>query len=549
MKKSTQNFNKSPLIFIIIKYLANIAKQELFLIILCFILLIVSFFINLGAQPLLLEEPRRAIIALEMIFNKNLVVPTELGEFYYNKPPLWNWMIIFSFKLFGNYSEFAVRFFTVVSLLIMGLLVFLAGKKFVNLKFGVYSSLLLLISIDLYFYYSNLGEIDIFYSLITFSSFLVLFVFYENKKFLFLFLSFYFLGALGFLTKGLPTIAFTGISIIAFFIYNKEFKRLFCWQHFLGILIFIGVIAGYFYLYSRHNNVKLYLSELISQASGRTTGATKDRAFIEHFLIFPFETLKNLLPCAIFIVYIFRKKFIRTIKENRLIETFMLLFLVNILLYWFSPGTRQRYIYMLFPLIISVITYFYVKFRYNDKIKDLIVDYCMGITIAFLILISFSLPIIPLLNQFRGMILLSIISLLILGRLLYIFLRNKHLRLISFILAMIILRFIYNFTVLPYRTHDSRAQVLKDTALQIHKLTNGFPLYIYKKSNCPNNYVYYLERERQKILVRKSKLTENEYYIVNAGYKILKPHKIIYDFTDGKGNTSYLIKITADENI
>ncbi len=549
MKKNTLSYKIALSIVNAVKYLTNIVRQETFLIISCVILLIISLFINLGMQPLFLEEPRRAIVALEMLFRNNLIVPTELGEFYYNKPPLWNWMIILSFKIFGNYSEFAVRFFSVLSLLAMGLLLFLAGKKFVNAKFGIYSSLLFLVSIDLYFYYSHLGEIDIFYSLITFSSFLALFIFYKNKKFLLLFISFYFLCALGFLTKGLPTIAFAGISLLVFFIYYRDFRRLLSWQHLTGILIFCVITAGYLYLYSRHNNVREYLNELILQASGRTTGATKDRGFFEHFSLFPFETLKNLLPGAILIVYLFHKNFRDTIRENKFIETCMLLFLANILLYWISPGTRQRYVYMLFPLIVSVFTYFGLKFRYNKKYntkyRDIFIDYVMGIFIALLILLSFSLPIIPALNPFKGILLLSLVSMLILGRLLYDFLRNEHLRIIIFIFAVIILRFIYNFTVIPYRTHDSRAQALKDTAVHIYELTGTNPLYIYKKSKCPMNCVYYLEREREQMLVRKNHLSENEYYITDVRYNIDKPHTVIYIVENDDDRALCLIK-TSD---
>ena len=488
---------------------------------------------------------RRAIISMEMLFRNNLIVPTELGEFYYSKPPLWNWIIILSFKIFGNYSEFAVRFFSVLSLLATGLLLFLAGRKHVDTKFGIYSSLLFLVSIDLYFYYSHLGEIDLFYSLITFSCFLVLFLFYEKGNFLLLFSGFYFLCALGFLTKGLPTVAFAGISLLVFFIYYREFRRLFSWQHLTGIIVFSGIIAGYFYLYSKHNNVKDYLNELFLQASGRTTGATKDRGFIEHFLVFPFETFKNLLPGAILIVYMFHKKFRETIRENKFIETCMLLFTANILLYWFSPGTRQRYIYMLFPLIISVFTYFGLKYRHNNnnKLSDMLTDYLMGGPVVLLILLSFSLPILPELEHLNGILLLSVFSLLILGRIFYDFLRNKHLRIILFILVIIVLRFIYNFTVIPYRAYNSRAQLIKDNAASIHELTGNNPLYIYKDSECAHNYVYYLEREREKILSRQDTLAEKTYYLTDPIYSLDKPHKVIQNFKNGYGGSLNLVKI------
>jgi 4-amino-4-deoxy-L-arabinose transferase-like glycosyltransferase len=543
LKKNIQNYKKPLFLSYLESLFPDIKKQEIFLIILSFLLIVISLFVNLGLQPLYLEEPRRALIALEMILNNNFVVPTELGEFYYNKPPLWNWVIILSFKLFGNYSEYSVRFFSVFSFLLIGLLIFLTGKKYVNTRFGIYTSLLLLISFDLYFYYSNLGEIDIFYSLITFSCFIVLFIFYEKKNYLLLFLSFYILCTIGFLTKGLPSISFAGISLLVFFIYHRQFKRLISWQHLSGILIFVGFIAGYFYLYSRHNNYRLFLTELFSQASGRVSGITEDRGIIKHFLIFPLETLKNMLPGSIFIIYIFRKNFRKTIKENRFIEVCILLFIANIILYWLSPGTRQRYIYMLYPLLLSVFTYFFLKYRNHSKIIDLFIDSCMAISIALLTLSSISLPVIPKLEELKGMLLLAIISVLLLGILLYLFIKNKQLRLITFILSVIVLRFIFDFTVLPYRANNGRAQNLKNSAHQVHKITDYSPLYLYKDSYYSRTFVFYLEKERQKVLLKKNEFIENEYYIVGENYEIPKPHKKMYEFYDGNGSKSYLVKI------
>ena len=95
-------------------------KEDYIIIIVTLIFLCGGLFIKLGHQPLYLEEPRRALIALEMIYNDNYIVPTEFGEYYYKKPPVWNWIIIGSYNLFNNYSEYSVRFFSTISFLLMG---------------------------------------------------------------------------------------------------------------------------------------------------------------------------------------------------------------------------------------------------------------------------------------------------------------------------------------------------------------------------------------------------------------------------------------------
>src|SRR5687767_6850737 len=48
---------------------------------------------GLGTLPPRWEEPRRCIVAFEMVTNHDYVVPTCYGEVYAKKPPLQNWLI------------------------------------------------------------------------------------------------------------------------------------------------------------------------------------------------------------------------------------------------------------------------------------------------------------------------------------------------------------------------------------------------------------------------------------------------------------------------
>jgi len=49
---------------------------------------------GISANPLTWEEPRRCLVALEMIYRGDYIVPHVLGEPYRNKPPLLNWLIV-----------------------------------------------------------------------------------------------------------------------------------------------------------------------------------------------------------------------------------------------------------------------------------------------------------------------------------------------------------------------------------------------------------------------------------------------------------------------
>ena len=48
---------------------------------------------GIRSNPARWEEPRRCLVAMEMIASGDYIVPTVMGETYLKKPPLYNWLI------------------------------------------------------------------------------------------------------------------------------------------------------------------------------------------------------------------------------------------------------------------------------------------------------------------------------------------------------------------------------------------------------------------------------------------------------------------------
>ena len=79
-----------------------------------------ALLLNLGLLPLIADEPIRALVALELKLHGNFFVSTLQGESYFNKPPLFNWLLLGFFQLFGTVEEWVIRLPTVLALLGMG---------------------------------------------------------------------------------------------------------------------------------------------------------------------------------------------------------------------------------------------------------------------------------------------------------------------------------------------------------------------------------------------------------------------------------------------
>ena len=265
----------------------SVNVKEKHIQILALILLALGLFINLGIHPLVLEEPRRAITAMEMLENGNLWVPTFIGEPYYKKPPLFNWVLLFSAGLTGEASEWAFRLPTVLSVLAISLLLFLAGRRYHSTEMGIFSAFLFAISLDILFYFSILAEIDLFYSLVTFGSILSIFHFFQLQRYFSMFAVSYGLSGIGLLTKGLPSLPFLAISIVVFLIYKRRLSLLLSPAHFLGLLLFGLVTGGYFYMYSRYLSPLPFFETLWSESSDRTVLSSVKPSLIRHLLVFP----------------------------------------------------------------------------------------------------------------------------------------------------------------------------------------------------------------------------------------------------------------------
>jgi 4-amino-4-deoxy-L-arabinose transferase-like glycosyltransferase len=241
-----------------------------------FILSFAPFLINLGLLPLFADEPTRANVAMEMIFSKNYAVPTVGGEYYYNKPPLYNWILAGFYLIGGSFSEFITRLPAVIPMFLFALTIYITVEYFLKSKqVAALSGLFFLVNGRMLIYDSMLGHIDIFYSWLTYISFMGIFYFYQRKEWLYLFLFSYVITSLTFLAKGLPSIVFQGFTILALLIYTKHLKKLFSWQHIASGLICILIIAAYFFNYYRYNpNLEGYFSTIWDQSSGNRKNYT-----------------------------------------------------------------------------------------------------------------------------------------------------------------------------------------------------------------------------------------------------------------------------------
>ncbi|MCB9224039.1 MAG: glycosyltransferase family 39 protein [Crocinitomicaceae bacterium] len=318
------------------------------------ILILIDLFCFNHLLELRNEEPRRAIVAIEMMESADYLIPNIFGEPYYNKPPLYNWILAGSFSIFGN-GELAVRLPGIVSLILTAFFLWKISANYLASEFRLLLPFIYLTTSDLLYFGSvNAGEIDLFYSLIVCLQVYSIFYFKQRNSFFTLFIVSYLLCAIGVLTKGMPSLAFQALTLLFYFIANKEFKKLFSIQHLTGIIILSIIVGGYLYVYSLQADLPAFLSQQFKEASQRTGNESTFLKLILQVFIFPLTVIEKLFPWSLLALPLIIKNVRQQIWQNKLIQFSIIFILANIIIYWTAPDLRIRYIYMFFPFMILI---------------------------------------------------------------------------------------------------------------------------------------------------------------------------------------------------
>ncbi len=332
-------------------------------------LIAINFFGFNHLLELMAEEPRRSIIAIEMLKSGDWAIPHIYGEIYYNKPPLYNWLIAASMAVFGT-GEWAARLPGILSLLATGGLLYYVSSKFLKKSTAVFIALGYLTSIELLFYGStNTAELDIFYGLVTAFQVLAIFKYRQSEEYFKLFLWSYFFAAIGVLTKGIPTVAFQGLTLIVYLIVTKRFSRLFSIQHLAGLGLFTAIVGGYLYYFSLYEDVFKFLSQQFQEASQRSANEAEGVNVLENMGVFIAMLIQKLLPWSLFVLLLFSKTIRQNLLKNKLLHFILIFIAANILIYWTATDIRTRYLYPFFPFLIILLLASLDELNLSSKVE------------------------------------------------------------------------------------------------------------------------------------------------------------------------------------
>lgn len=478
----------------------EILNNPYFFLALALVLYFPAFLINIGDQPIIEDEAIRSLVAFEMDKSGDYITPTIGGDQYLRKPPLYNWLIVGSYKLFGNYSEMAIRFPMIISLLVFGLTIFFVVKKEMGVKMGVLNALIFITLGRVIFFESLHGLIDITFSWLTYLFFMLAYILFKRKQFLALFIVAYFIASITWMMKGLPSLVFLGISLLVLFISNKQFKMLFNWRHFAGIFIFILIVGGYYIIYFSRNDIEpgYLLNTLLGQTTRRTVLRFGWLITLKHLFTFPFEMFYHFLPWSVLWILLFVKGTFKKILSHPFLKYQLLVLVFNIIVYWSSPEVHPRYLLMLVPLLFTMITYIYYEEKEKNTKLIRVIEYIFGI----LLVLSVILPYISIFNDKTSpidhILLISILLSLVMFVITVFYWKKVKMRLFWLAIALFAIRIGFDLIILPTRQQNSKEVTLKNNACELAKQTKGETINCYWNPEFENDPYY----NRNPLLIR-----------------------------------------------
>lgn len=197
----------------------------------------------LGSIAIKGEEGRRILPAIGMLKTGNYIVPEVGGNPYFRKPPLVNWLVAASFRIFGVRNEWTARLPSALAVLAVAIAFVTIAHRSLGPRGSIIAALIWMTNIGM-IEKGRLIEIEALY--ISLSGLAIIFwlSFLGKSPWLIWVPASIFLG-LGLLAKGPTHLIFFYAIVFAVLWQMKEWRLLIHPAHFAGLAIMVGIFAAW----------------------------------------------------------------------------------------------------------------------------------------------------------------------------------------------------------------------------------------------------------------------------------------------------------------
>lgn len=201
-------------------------------------------YISISFQPSVVDnaDAVHAQASKEMLLRQDWVTMYVNGVRYLQKAPLLYWLVASAYQVFG-FNAFAVRFPTVVAIVLLGWVAYLFGQWAFSQKAGLYAAAILVSCFGMFLFTRIMIPEALLALLITIAHFCFLRAFFGTGRATRLYYGFYAATALAVLTKGLIGIVFTVSPAFLFLLLTGNFSAWRQLRLLSGSALFLAIAA------------------------------------------------------------------------------------------------------------------------------------------------------------------------------------------------------------------------------------------------------------------------------------------------------------------
>ncbi|MBP2667522.1 MAG: hypothetical protein H6Q76_2502 [Firmicutes bacterium] len=312
------------------------------------VLIVAAFimFFQLGDFPLTdPDEPVYAQTAREMLAAGDMLSPRIYGDFWYDKPPMYYWLVAAASQVFGM-GEFAARFPSALLAVIGSTYLYFSVSRLISVRAGVFSALILTTSLE-YFY---LGKAAVTDMTLSFCMMVALLSFIEKRYMLFSLFT-----ALAVVTKGPIGLFFAGAIVFLYLLVMNKWRDLRQMSIFHGILLF-SVVAAPWYLFMSYFHGAAFVDTFLG-FHNVTRFTTPEHAGAYWYYYFP-VLLIGFFPWTPILFQSFWAS-LTTNRKDRPILIFFLIWAVVVFMFFSVSATKLiSYILPMYPALAVILGWY-----------------------------------------------------------------------------------------------------------------------------------------------------------------------------------------------
>jgi len=293
----------------------------------------------LGSLAIKGEEGRRILPAIQMLKTGEYVVPQVGSSPYFRKPPLVNWLVAGSFKIFGVQNEWTARLPSALAVLAVAIAFVTVARESLGLRGSTVAAFIWLTNIGM-IEKGRLIEIEALYVSLCGLAIVFWLSFWAQKKSAWLIWlpASVFLG-LGMLAKGPTLLVFFYAVVLGVFWQTRNWRLLFHPAHFVALAIMLGIFAAWAIPFARITTTQLAVHTWSIQFSERLRGA--EFRLLSWILNVP-RSLIYFLPWLVMVPFVHFSRF-HDEERRRLARALAWGIVVPLLAIELVPGGVSRY--------------------------------------------------------------------------------------------------------------------------------------------------------------------------------------------------------------